>query len=317
MCYVKSVLLCGGFKKVNFMNLEELKGLIPNSGNWIKFSEITFGWSGEQKYRICTLEQGELLLRLLTQEQFDSQEDGIEFLRKLNSVTPFVPKVLDSGETRDGTWKYILLEYIAGEDGMTAIHNYSPEEQYKLGYSMGKIIDKIHKFSTPKLIPQKTQELKNKSTKYLEYYLENKDKYPFLNGVTEKVSELFKQIDDRPLVMLHNDFHLGNMVINKDKIYLIDFNRATLGDSVREFDCIAWSATHSTHFACGLLDAYLSDKDKEEFFALLRGYISLWQIQMLYFIKDETEEENRVVLDLIKFSATWFDGTSNIPNWYK
>ena len=66
----------------------------------------------------------------------------------------------------------------------------------------------------------------------------------------------------------------------------------------------------------GLFDAYLEDENKDEFFKILRGYIMIWQIQMLYFIQDETEEEKREVLDLIKFVSSWFENDSYIPNWY-
>ena len=116
--------------------------------------------------------------------------------------------------------------------------------------------------------------------------------------------------------MLHNDFHLGNMIINKEEISLIDFNRATLGDSIKEFDCIAWSATHSELFATGLLDSYLENKNSNEFFEILRNYISLWELQMLTFIENEDDEEKNVVINLIKYTESWFQENNTIPNWY-
>lgn len=57
-------------------------------------------------------------------------------------------------------------------------------------------------------------------------------------------------------------------------------------------------------------------ESKDEFFELFKGYLTIWQIQMLYFIQDQDDEEKQEVLNLIKFVDSWFDENSNIPNWY-
>lgn len=298
------------------MKLNELKEIIPDSQDWCKSEQISFGWSGEQKYKITNTKSKTMLLRLLTKEQYEMQRNGIEFLYLSGKVCEFVPKILDKGYTTNSSFYFLLLEYIEGEDGMKVINNYSLQKQYELGVQMGKIIRKLHDLSKPSINKEENKKFKEKVAKFNDYFLANKSKFSFLKDVEKVIKEFQQVIDVRPMIMLHNDFHLGNMVINKDKIYLIDFNRASMGDSIKEFDALAWSAKYSIPFAKGLLDEYLKGEDKNEFFKILRGYIAIWQVQMLYFIQDQDDEEKQTVLDLIKFVESWYDKSEYIPNWY-
>ena len=298
------------------MELEELKKLIPGSESWTHSVEITYGWSGEQKYQIKQTEGSDMLLRILTPEQYEMQQDGIKFLLECDEISMLVPKLFAHGKTRGTENYYLLLEFIYGENGMKVISNYSDQEQYDLGVIMGKEIKKIHSQTEEKQYPAESKKFKEKTQKFIDYYLSHKAEFKFLGNIDDVISNFVETVEKRPMVMIHNDFHLGNMIIDEDRIYLIDFNRACLQDRFKEFDAIAWSARSSVNFSAGLFDAYLEDEDKDEFFKILRGYISIWQIQMLYFIQDETEEEKREVLDLIKFVSSWFDGKSNVPNWY-
>ncbi len=298
------------------MELEELKKIIPNSDSWTHSHEITYGWSGEQKYQIKQAEGSDMLLRILTPEQYEMQQDGIKFLLECNEISALVPKLYAHGKISHGENYYLLLEFIYGENGMLAIGNYSNQEQYDLGVIMGKEIKKIHSQTEEKKYPAESKKFKEKTQKFIDYYLANKAEFKFLGNIDDVILNFVNEVEKRPMVMIHNDFHLGNMIIDEDRIYLIDFNRACLQDRFKEFDAIAWSARSSTNFSAGLLDAYLDGEDKNEFFKILRGYISIWQIQMLFFIQDETEEEKREVLDLIKFVSSWFENGSFIPNWY-
>ena len=299
------------------MNIFEIKQLIPNSKNWMSAEEIKYGWSGEQKYIITDQKKQKFLLRLLNRNQFESQLPAIKFLQKCGNTINNVPKVYSFGITSDENYAFLLLDYITGENGMKVIQNYNTDDQYLLGYKMGKTLFDIHNLKTYADEYNETCNYKQEVEKYLNYYFKNKDKFPFLTNIENSINNFLPTILNRPKVMLHNDFHLGNMIINNNEIYLIDFNRAKLGDNIKDFDGIAWSATHSVHFATGLLDAYVQNTPNvNEFFQILHGYINIWQIQMLYFIADQDDEEKKTVLDLIKFTSSWFDKNAYIPNWY-
>ena len=298
------------------MTLEKLKKIIPNSKDWISSEEITFGWSGEQKYKIQTNNGETLLLRILSKEQFENQKKGIEFLGKCGEKSSHVPQILEIGTTLDNSYCFLLLSYIIGDNGMSEIEKYSKDEQYVLGLKMGEIIKSLHSLSSPKRNTEYSKIFKEKIIKYLHFFAQNKGDFPFLHNTEKNLLKLQKIIKKRPIIMIHNDFHLGNMIINNNDIFLIDFNRATFGDNIKEFDCIAWSATHSENFVAGLLDAYLESENKQEFFEILRCYISLWELQMLSFIETEDDDEKKTVIDLIKYTESWFDKNEYIPNWY-
>lgn len=299
------------------MDLAKLKKLILNSNSWKESEEIVFGWSGERKFKIVDENNKEYLLRLLTPNQYEDQKDGIEYLIKSSEVCEYVPKIAGQGETADKEYFYLLLEYIPGENGMTLIKNYTKKQQYELGYKMGRVIKKLHKLSIPTLKPTEIVKYEQKVKKFYDYFVENRAKYPFLKNTENIIKEFESYIQKRPMVMLHNDFHLGNMIINDKEIYLIDFNRASWGDNIKEFDCLAWTVKYSKQFAIGLLDAYLKNIEyKDEFFKILRGYIAIWQIQMLYFIHDQDEEEQQTVINLVKETETWFKKDEVVPKWY-
>lgn len=298
------------------MNLNKLKKLIENSSSWVESEEILFGWSGERKFKIKDKDNKEFLLRVLTKDQYEDQKDGVEHLIKCSEISDYVPKVISHGKTTDEQY-YLLLAYIPGSNGMEIIKKYTKKEQYELGYKMGRIIKHLHKICLPTLKPTEIVKFEQKVKKFYDYFIENRAKYPFLKNTENIIKEFEGYIQKRPMVMLHNDFHLGNMIINNKDIYLIDFNRASWGDNIKEFDCLAWSVKYSKQFAIGLLDAYLKNIEfKDEFFKILRGYIAIWQIQMLYFIKDQDEEEQQTVIDLVKSTETWFKKDEVVPKWY-
>lgn len=68
------------------MNINQLKNLIPNSENWTGAKEITFGWSGERKFRITTNNNEKLLLRILSFEQKERQEKTSNILVSLHEA---------------------------------------------------------------------------------------------------------------------------------------------------------------------------------------------------------------------------------------
>lgn len=45
---------------------------------------------------------------------------------------------------------------------------------------------------------------------------------------------------DRPQTFQHADYHISNMMIEKNKIIIIDFHRFDFGDPREEFNCIVW-----------------------------------------------------------------------------
>ena len=236
-------------------------------------------------------------------------------MKKCAKILPNIPRLVNYGKTKDNNY-YLLLTYIDGNNGMEEIDKFNYDEQYDMGVCMGKTIKVLHSLHSKKMNRKYKNKITARIDKGLDFYELHKEKLLFLGDINLSIEKLKETINERPLTILHNDFHLGNMVINNSEISLIDFNRATLGDPFKEFDGIAWSAKYSVHFATGILDEYLKGENIDEFFKIFRQYLALWQIQMMQFIEDQNEDEKREVIDLIKFSIDWFGPNINVPNWF-
>lgn len=296
------------------MTILQIKEIIPSSVDWVDIAEINYGWSGERKFIVTTKDKCKYLLRILTKEQYFSQAEGISLLEQCKEVLGNIPRLIQHGKALDGSY-YLLLTYLEGQNGMEVINNYTTEEQYDMGVAIGKTIKKIHKLNVTAMSHKYIEEFKNKVNEYLNFYKSHEDILTITN-VEENINKLLNNLSKRELTILHNDFHLGNMVIHDGCISLIDFNRATFGDWLKEFDGIAWSVKYSPIFAAGILDEYLKDENIEEFFEVFKGYLTVWQIQMIYFTRDQNEEEKKEVLDLIKNTNEWYVQSRIIPNWY-
>lgn len=81
-------------------------------------------------------------------------------------------------------------------------------------------------------------------------------------------------LSNRPQTFQHADYHIGNMMIENNKIVIIDFNRFDFGDPWEEFDRIVWCAQASPSFTSGIIDGYFDNEVPLEFWKLLALYIS-------------------------------------------
>lgn len=298
------------------MTLEEIIELIGESREVVSSKKLNIGWSDEEKYILTCTSGARLLLRLLSKDSYISQLEPLMKLEKFAKKSDNVPKVLGYGVASNNKTAYILLEFIEGECAMQEITKFSSLEQYNFGLVMGKTIKEFHNQSTLRILKEESEKFACRVLGFVEFYQNNQEKYSFLRDKDKQVLKFLEKIKNEPMIMLHNDFHLGNMIIGNGKISLIDFNRATYGMGIKEFDGIAWSVRSSKFFAQGLVDAYIDSQDESEFFELLHGFINIWQLQMLVFIENQDDDEKKEVIELLKFAESWYSSDSNIPNWY-
>ena len=123
----------------------------------------------------------------------------------------------------------------------------------------------------------------------------------------------------RPNTFQHVDYHIGNMMINKEKeLVIIDFNRDDFGDPFEEFNRIVWCAQVSSAFASGMVDGYFNKEIPDEFWKLLALYISSNALSSLPWAIPFGEEEIQVMISQVNDILYWYDDMNNyIPKWYK
>ena len=131
--------------------------------------------SKDKLFPLVHQKKQKFLLRLLNRNQFESQLPAIKFLQKCGKTINNVPKVYSFGITSDENYAFLLLDYITGENGMKVIQNYNTDDQYLLGYKMGKTLFDIHNLKTYADEYNETCNYKQEVEKYLKQWdsLEN------------------------------------------------------------------------------------------------------------------------------------------------
>ena len=126
-------------------------------------------------------------------------------------------------------------------------------------------------------------------------------------------------LKNRPNTFQHGDYHVGNMMINKDKeLVIIDFDRSDYGDPWEEFNRLVWSIQVSHEFATGIVDGYFNKKVPVEFWELLALYMCLNSLSSLPWAIPYGEGEVKIMINQSNEILDWYDDMkSYVPKWYK
>ncbi len=225
-------------------------------------------------------------------------------------------KPLEFGTCEDGV--YSIQSWIDGEDAEEVISRYSDTEQYAYGLEAGRILRKIHSIPAPPT--QEDWEIRfNRKMDYkIKKYTECPLKYDNGQAFIDFIGENRHLLKNRPQVYQHGDYHIGNMMIDRDgKLNIIDFNRNDYGDPWEEFNRIVWCAQAAPLFASGMVNGYFENAVPLEFWKLLALYISSNTLSSLYWAIPFGDGEVATMRNQAKEVLTWYDGMKNpIPSWY-
>ena len=205
------------------------------------------------------------------------------------------------------------------EDAEKVMDSLSEKTQYSYGLDAGKYLRLIHSIAAPENIEdwesRFNRKIDAKIKKYTECPLKYENGQLFINYINES-RHLLK---NRPQCYQHGDYHVGNMMIGKDKkLYVIDFNRNDFGDPWEEFNRIVWCAQSAPFFATGMVDGYFDGNVPLEFWRLLALYISSNTLSSLYWAIPFGQGEIDTMTNQAKDVLSWYDGmTRVVPTWYK
>ncbi len=289
---------------------------IPGSENWEILEKVDKGWSSDEKYHIKTKNGLDYLLRISGIDTFDSKKTEYEMIDQLSKNIEGVPKAFVFGKCIKGV--YMLLEWIIGEDLEIALKNLSEEKQYSLGFSAGQKLKLIHdtQVDFPTYSWEKRQN--EKIDKRIKMYIECPHKYDNGDVMIKYLLENRKYLKDRPLKLLHGDYHVGNMILKPDgEIGIIDFNRFDYGDPWEDFNRIVWDVDISHAFARGKINGYFNNDVPDEFFRLLALYTALNTISSLPWAIPYGEQEIMVMKNQAKVVLYQYDNFRQlVPKWY-
>ena len=286
--------------------------------NIISRSPIDKGWSGDQKYCAVTTDGIKYLLRISYIERLERKRREYEKMSEVAELGIPMCMPVEFGTCEEGA--YSIQTWIDGEDAETAIMSMVSSEQYRYGLDAGRILAKIHTIPAPKDVPSWETRFNDKIDRKIAMYENCELKYErggdaFLNFLAENRYLL----GGRPQSYQHGDYHIGNMMIDRDgTLTIIDFDRDDFGDPWEEFNRIVWCAQAAPAFASGMVDGYFDGHVPMEFWKLLALYICSNTLSSLPWAIPFGEKEIQVMRKQAAQVLQWYDGLKNVvPTWYR
>lgn len=247
---------------------------IPFLSNCKEVIAIEKGFSSDDKYLIHMPDgHKKLLLRMFNLEELQSKKTQYAILKRMQNYHVTCSKPLAIG--RAGNRGYMITSYIEGKDAEDEISNYSVQDQFNIGLEAGRELKKMHALSAPNQMSSWYSRKIEKHKKYLDAYAACEVNVRKDQKIIDFIDENTPLMKQRPNVFQHDDFHLGNIIVNNKKFAgIIDFDRYDWGDPIHEFLKVGiFSREVSIPFSIGQIRGYFNNNDPEEDF---------WRLYSLY-----------------------------------
>ncbi len=273
------------------------------------------GWSNDQKYCVTREDGGKYLLRISDKDSYEKKKLDYEFMKQVAELGVPMCQALDFGSCEEGS--YLLQSWIDGDDVESVITSFTDTKQYVYGRDAGEILKKIHSIPAPdtqeEWEPRFNRKIDKKIKNYKDCPIHYKDNDAFLTYIEEN-RHLLK---NRPQSYQHGDYHIGNMMIEKGQLTIIDFDRCDFGDPWEEFNRIVWCAQKSPLFASGMVDGYFGGRPPMDFWKLLALYIASNTLSSIYWAIEFGQQEIDTMINQAKKVLSWYHNMQNpIPTWY-
>ena len=275
------------------------------------------GWSGDQKYHVITSHGEHYLLRISPAHCFERRQREFCHMQTVAELEIPMCRPVEFGTCTEGV--YVLHTWIHGTDAETVIPGLSQKEQYAYGQNSGRILKIIHSIPAPDTVPSWVQRFSAKIDRKLQMYADCPLKYENGEAFVRFVRDNRHLLTDRPQSYQHGDYHIGNMMIDREGILtVIDFDREDYGDPWEEFNRIVWCAQQAPAFAAGMVDGYFDAKPPIDFWRLLALYICSNTLGSLPWAISFGEREIAVMREQAEDVLGWYDNMTNpVPNWYR
>jgi len=284
--------------------------------NFVSQIPIRKGWSCDKKFCV-TAESGEkYLLRITPFDKSASRGDMFRMQQEVAALGIPMCRPMEIGECEEGV--YVLQSWIDGEDAEEIIPGFSETEQYRYGLEAGRILKKIHSIPAPATQEAWEPRFNRKMDRKIQLYNECPIHYEGGQAFIDYINENRHLLKNRPQVFQHGDYHIGNMMIDREgQLQIIDFDRYDYGDPWEEFNRIVWCAQKAPVFASGMVDGYFNSRVPKEFWTLLALYIASNTLSSIYWAIPFGDEEIRTMKNQAEEVLAWYDNMQKtIPSWY-
>lgn len=283
---------------------------------FIRKELIEKGWSGDKKYCVTDDFNEKFLLRISPIEQYERKKCEYDLMCQVAALDIPMCLPIEFGVCDEGV--YSIQSWIDGNDAESEANNFSDSEQYSYGFESGQILKKIHSIGAPSNIEDWEEFFNRKIDRKIQMYEKCPIKYEYGQTFIEYINSHRHLLKGRPRTYQHGDYHVGNMMIGKDrKLYIIDFNRCDFGDPWEEFNRIVWCAQAMPLFATGMVNGYFENIVPTEFWELLALYICSNTLSSIPWAIPFGQEEIDVMLKQASDVLSWYDNMQTcIPSWY-
>ena len=284
--------------------------------NFTAKESINKGWSSDKKYCVTDENGTRYLLRVSDIAQHDTKRSEFYMMKQVASLGVPMCQPIEFGICEEGV--YSIQEWIDGEDAEKVMSGYSDTEQYVYGLEAGRILRKIHSIPAPAEQEDWEKRFNRKINYKIQKYEECPIKYENGQVFIDYINENRYLLKNRPQVYQHGDYHIGNMMIDRnDQLRIIDFDRDDYGDPWEEFNRIVWCAQKVPLFASGMVNGYFENNVPMDFWKLLALYISSNTLSSLYWAIPFGQSEVNTMLNQAKEVLEWYDNMRNpVPAWY-
>ncbi|MBR0130832.1 MAG: phosphotransferase [Firmicutes bacterium] len=276
---------------------------------------IDYGWSGDEKYRAVDADGLSYLLRRSPLKREAKFRTMMELMSPEAFPCDSVSHLL--AVRADGKKVETLWDWIEGGSAELALPAMSSEQQAELGRQAGRVLRQLHSISAPEGTAAWDISYNAKIDRKIQEYRDCPLRFDGDRSIIDFIEQNRPALKDRPLSFQHGDYHVGNMIVNDNKLYVIDFDRWSWGDPWEEYNRIVWCAKVSPIFASSMIRAYFEDDIPEQFWTLLAIYLGTNMIGSIPWAIGFGEKEIKTQMDNAKLILEWYDGyTRDIPAWF-
>ena len=281
-----------------------------------KREEIHKGWSEDRKYCVTDENGNRFLLRVSPAELFERKKAEFALMEQVAALEVPMCKPLDFGTCGEGV--YSLQSWVDGVDLESVLPGFSEDAQYRYGMEAGRILKIIHTIPAPPDQPDWEARFNRKIDRKIQKYLECPLHYENGEAFLEYIQENRHLLKARPQAYQHGDYHVGNMMLDREnKLRIIDFNRSDFGDPWEEFNRVVWCAQTSPRFASGMVDGYFNGAIPLTFWRLLALYIASNTLSSICWAIPFGQQEIDTMRNQARDVLRWYDGMKNpVPAWY-
>lgn len=283
--------------------------------NFISKEPIQKGWSCDKKYCATADDGTKYLLRITPKEKSRNRAEIFRIQQEAAALGIPMCRPVAFGTCDEGV--YTVLTWIDGQDAEEAIPLLADPEQYRFGLEAGRILKMIHSIPSPETQPDWESRFNAKMNRKIQMYLACPVKFDGAENIIACIEANRHLLAGRPQCFQHGDYHIGNMMIEKGNLVILDFDRYDFGDPWEEFNRIVWCAQASPLFASGMVNGYFDGSVPNEFWRLLALYISSNMLSSIPWAVPFGEHEIETMLNQAKDVLRWYDNMQNpVPAWY-